>query len=314
VRDLDAYVAGLTTEVASRDSRAASASGGDGKAPRVARWMGNEKVLLLTFPDAATQRRALGRASMYLEDPEHRGRVAKALPSGARGGVANYSGHNARVRELVAFYNDARGDDGRGAWEDERAMMEALVDAGVVRKEKCGRVSVSAEWSRGRGRDEWGDGEPSTTRRDVVPEACVIAVCASGDAREVQDALLHEAMHGLWYARDDFARWCYDFYLGDALDDAERAAWVEFLRELRYDVSVEEIVVNEFQAYMATERVLFGPDASAGKSSSSKKSSGGRRRAVDALAETQRKFCAAARDVIVDPPRCGNLTVVWVSS
>ena len=101
-----------------------------------------------------------------------------------------------------------------------------------------------------------GDGEPSTTRRDVVPEACVIAVCASGDAREVQDALLHEAMHGLWYARDDFARWCYDFYLGDALDDAERAAWVEFLRELRYDVSVEEIVVNEFQAYMATERVL----------------------------------------------------------
>ena len=69
-----------------------------------------------------------------------------------------------------------------------------------------------------------GDGEPSTTRRDVVPEACVIAVCASGDAREVQDALLHEAMHGLWYARDDFARWCYDFYLGDALDDAERAA------------------------------------------------------------------------------------------
>ena len=237
-------------------------------------------MLLLTFPDAATQRRALGRASMYLEDPEHRGRVAKALPAGARGGVANYSGHNARVRELVAFYNDARGDDGRGAWEDERAMMEALVDAGVVRKEKCGRVSVSAEWSRGRGRDEWGDGEPSTTRRDVVPEACVIAVCASGDAREVQDALLHEAMHGLWYARDDFARWCYDFYLGDALDDAERAAWVEFLRELRYDVSVEEIVVNEFQAYMATERVLFGPDACAAKSSSSKKSSGGRRRAV----------------------------------
>ena len=46
----------------------------------------DEKVLLLTFPDAATQRRALGRASMYLEDPEHRGRVAKALPAGARGG------------------------------------------------------------------------------------------------------------------------------------------------------------------------------------------------------------------------------------
>jgi len=320
--DLDAYVAGLTTRVASSDSRASSASRGDGKAPRVARWVGNEKVLLLTFPDAATQRRALGRASMYIEDPDHRGRVAEALPAGARGGVANYSGHNARVRELVEFYNAARGDDGDGAWDDERAMMEALVDAGVVRKEKCGRVSVSAEWSRRNGWDGGWDGggwdgeDAPPPTRDVVPEACVIAVCASGDAREVQDALLHEAMHGLWYARDDFARWCYDFYLGDALDDAERATWVEFLRELRYDVSVEEIVVNEFQAYMATERVLFGPDAAcAGKSSSSssKKSNAGGRRGVDALAAMQRKFCDAARDVVHDPPRCGNLTVVWIS-
>jgi hypothetical protein len=116
-------------------------------------------------------------------------------------------------------------------------------------------------------------------------------------------------MHGLWYARENYASWCYEFYRGDALGDEERAIWVDFLRELRYDVSVREVVVNEFQAYMATERVLFGGDgATANKG---KKSGGAIVRAGDALAAMQKKFAAAARDAVPDPPRCGQLTVVW---
>ena len=93
--DLDAYVASLTPSRARHASHARASASRD--AVRVARWLENEKVLLLTFRDAATQRRALGRLSMFIEDPEWRGKIADALPSGARGGVANYSGHNARA-------------------------------------------------------------------------------------------------------------------------------------------------------------------------------------------------------------------------
>ena len=306
--DLDAYVASLTPSRARDASRAGASASRD--AVRVARWLENEKVLLLTFRDAATQRRALGRLSMFVEDPEWRGKVAGALPSGARGGVANYSGHNARAREVCAFYAAARREG--GCWEDEEAVVEALVRCGALRRNKDGAVEVS-ESAMGRG--EWcecdGEGEDGEDgdEENVVPETCVIAVCASGDAREVQDALLHEAMHGLWYARENYASWCYEFYRGDALGDEERAIWVDFLRELRYDVSVREVVVNEFQAYMATERVLFGGDgATANKG---KKSGGAFVRAADALAAMQKKFAAAARDAVPDPPRCGQLTVVW---
>ena len=112
-------------------------------------------------------------------------------------------------------------------------------------------------------------------------------------------------MHGLWYAREYHARWCYDYYRSDALTEDERSTWVEFLRELRYDVTSFEVVVNEFQAYMATERVLFGPDAQA---RGSKRSSAS---AVDALTEMQKKFARAASEHVSDPPRCGTLRVVW---
>ena len=178
-------------------------------------------------------------------------------------------------------------------------MMEALVDAGVVRKEKCGRVSVSAEWSRGRGRDEWGDGEPSTTRR-ASSRRRVSSPCARAGTRERYKTRCYTRRCTVCGTRGTILRDGVTIFISATRSTTPSAAWVEFLRELRYDVSVEEIVVNEFQAYMATERVLFGPDASAGKSSSSKKSSGGRRRAV---ARSPR------RNVNFAPPRATSSSI-----
>jgi len=296
--DLDAYAREMTRGRA-REER----SGGAETRPRVRAfpWCDEPRVTLLAFVDAAAQRRALGRVSMYVEDPDARGRVADALPSGVRGGVANYSGHNARCAEVAAFRNAAAVSE-RGVWEEEREMVDVLVACGVMRYERDGTVRA-CEGREGR------DGRTAATRAGGRGETCVIAVCASEDAREVQDALLHEAMHGLWYAREDHARWCYEFYRGDALSDGERATWVEFLRDMRYDVSCEEVVVYEFQAYMATERVLFGADAACSAKSGKRAS-----RAADALTAMQKKFAAAARDVVRDPPRCGNLRVVWDTS
>jgi hypothetical protein len=307
--DLDAYAARVAQSKLSRGHTGAksrsdpSSSTKSSSSPiEVFRWCKEPKVLLIAFADAGAQRRALGRLSMFMEDPDFRGTVAETLPSGVRGGVANYSGHNARVRETCAFVNEAA-NSGTGAWAEERALVEALVKVGIVRREKTGEFTVveDSKWTRGWDGGGWNDAE----EENVVPETCLIAVCASENASEVQDALLHEAMHGLWYAREDHARWCYDYYRSDALTEDERATWVEFLRELRYDVTSFEVVVNEFQAYMATERVLFGPDAQA---RGSKRSSAS---AVDALTEMQKKFARAASEHVSDPPRCGTLRVVW---
>jgi hypothetical protein len=314
--ELDAYIDALNFSSSSRGKDASTSARAN---VRVFRWSGSPRVFLLAFSDAASQRRALGRVSMHLEDPEHRGSIPAALPSGARGGVANYSGHNARVRSVCEFFNSVRDADDAELWEDERMMMEALTAARLVRKEKDGKYTDVSRASGGNGAKgawecEWYQFDESTPRN----EACVLAVCASGDVREVRDALLHEAMHGLWYARADFAEWCYGFYRSEALSDEERGVWVEFLRELRYDVSDEEVVVNEFQAYMATERQLFGPDAKGstggggGGNNKRNSSASSKSNAIDALTRMQEKFAAAAkRDAVAGAPSVGSLRVVW---
>ena len=149
----------------------------------------------------------------------------------------------------------------------------------------------------------------------------MVAVQASGDAREVKDALIHEAMHGLWYARSAYAEQCYAYYASDALDARERAIWVDFLRELRYATEDEEVVVNEFQAYMATETQMFGGGGNGGGSGATKKGGGKKSgssssSSIDALTAMQVKFAEWARNVVADEDaralRCGETKAVFV--
>jgi hypothetical protein len=108
---------------------------------------------------------------------------------------------------------------------------------------------------------------------------------------------------------------------------------MDFLKDLRYDVKDDELVVNELQAYMCTERRMFGNGGSfgggdssvAGSRSSGGDRSGGRKKnggngsaeksgacGDDALAALQRRFASAAREWLPAPPSVGEkCKVVW---
>ena len=64
----------------------------------------------------------------------------------------------------------------------------------------------------------------------------VAAVAGSSNAREVRDALIHEAMHMIFYTDDLYAGKCYEFWDSGKISDAEKEAWVTFLRDLQYNV------------------------------------------------------------------------------
>jgi hypothetical protein len=53
-------------------------------------------------------------------------------------------------------------------------------------------------------------------------------------------------MHMIFYTNDVFAEMCYVFW-DDHATVEERAAWVDFLRDLQYNVEDRELVVNELQ-------------------------------------------------------------------
>ena len=264
-------------------------------AVEVSRWDRNPRVLLLRFPSAAAQRDAMGRPSIFLEDAELHGTVVERIPSGQRGGVANYSGHNMRASDLARFLNVLRATRPGGAAETaaEAAMVRALKNVGALVTNK--------------------DGSFAAARDDPV----LAAVAGSSDRNEVRDALLHEAMHMVFYVDAQYERACRDYW-DAAVSDSDKDAWREFLTELRYNADDETLAVNELQAYMTTERVMF--DDGGGNKGGGNRGGGGNNggrggEKIETLARMQREFVAHIKThaSMADPPSVGaNTRVVWL--
>ena len=265
-------------------------------AVEVSRWDRNPRVLLLRFPSAAAQRDAMGRPSIFLEDAELHGTVVERIPSGQRGGVANYSGHNMRASDLARFLNVLRATRPGGAAETaaEAAMVRALKNVGALVTNK--------------------DGSFAAARDDPV----LAAVAGSSDRNEVRDALLHEAMHMVFYVDAQYERACRDYW-DAAVSDSDKDAWREFLTELRYNADDETLAVNELQAYMTTERVMFD-DGGGGNKGGGNRGGGGNNggrggEKIETLARMQREFAAHIKThaSMADPPSVGaNTRVVWL--
>ena len=207
---------------------------GERAAPfELARWDAHPEVALVRFASMGAQRDALARASTFLEDAARAGTVVERLDVGRMGGAALYSGHNMRASEFCAFL-DAAAVAAGGLTSAEEALRGALLAEGLLRASRHAPSGVEAAGKK----------------------CALLAIAAGAERSEVREALLHEAMHGLWYVCDGFRSLC-ECYYADRLDVTQRQTWLDFLGGLNYDVSNEELVANEFQAYMLTETVMW---------------------------------------------------------
>jgi hypothetical protein len=140
-----------------------------------------------------------------------------------------------------------------------------------------------------------------------TPGLSLLSVARGGTRDEARGTLLHEAMHGVFYADAAFAERCRAFWR-DSLDDAGRDAWRAFLNGLGYDAANEELCINEFQAYMCTERQLFGGGAGGNKRAPKDAGTG----EAAALAATQRAFGAFIAPHVPPPaPRVAGCACVF---
>jgi len=143
--------------------------------------------------------------------------------------------------------------------------------------------------------------------------SCLLSIPRGLPRAEAADTLLHEAMHGLYYAHPSFAASVRAFW-ASRLSDEQRAGWRSFLTALGYDCSNEELVVNEFQAYMATERQLFGGGRGGGGGGGRGVAPGGEA-AQAALRATQAQFAAAlAAEVPAPAPRVGGCSCLFAAA
>jgi hypothetical protein len=136
-----------------------------------------------------------------------------------------------------------------------------------------------------------------------APGLCCVTIARGLPRSEAASTLLHECMHGLFYTSPSFAASVQRFWSQD-LTQTQRDAWRRFLLAMGYDASHEELCINEFQAYMATERELFGGPASGGLAVPGGKARGAGGAAGElaaTLTDIQRAFAAAMGSQVPQP-------------
>ncbi|MBS0561955.1 MAG: hypothetical protein JSR21_18045 [Proteobacteria bacterium] len=187
----------------------------------------NPKIVVLDFPDLHAQARMFDRIGVFVEktgSPHDRPLSDSALESAIRrlGDTYDtlYYGHDYRAADLLRFF--AAADRNGVTLNDAEQRLRALLkDLG------------------------W---------KDARAEGAIITLPRAGsasdiDARVREIILRHELSHGEYFTSESYADFVHNFWR-DALTDAEREKIRAFLGKDGYDTGVEDLMMNEAQAYM----------------------------------------------------------------
>lgn len=184
------------------------------------------EIMVLQFASLAEQANALNRAAALIEKlgfPRDRvlddAEMERRIRAGGATPDSFYYGHDYRAADLLRFFAEA-----------DRAGVP---------------LTAGETWLR-RSVDGWG-------WRDGTNAALISLVRddpSSGLDRAARATILrHELSHGLYFVSPEYARYSLRFWQ-EQLTAAERAAFVRFLAAEGYDTAIEDLVVNETQAYL----------------------------------------------------------------
>ena len=230
----------------------------NGKAPRdsfvMYSWSEHPDVVIVHFDSYLYQSRALSRMAMYQEMSAARGRIMSQAELEEwfeqRGSTLEgiFGAHDYETEDLAGFYN-ALWQSGEAPYDEELALADALVAEGLL------QLDMPADGSR----------PPATASpyravgdQAVLSFATRLALRESAsrlqgkpDRKWEAGALQHELLHGIFFTEEAYAARCTEFWQ-QRLSDEERECLRIILASLNYDPGFEELMVNEFQAYLLT--------------------------------------------------------------
>ena len=216
---------------------------------RVARLKDNTAVLVIEFPDLATQGAAMNRVAALLEKADApRDRVlddAGLSALIARGGDTSqtfYQGHDYDGAGLARFYAlVAR--QGQVLNAQEARMLALLLDQNLLARTPEGLRPVGTQAVITFTATQKDD--PATAADETI------------DERRRESVLRHESSHGRYYTRPAYRDHCRRFWR-ETMNEAQRDAFRRYLGSLGYDRRDEELMLNEAQAFL-----LHTPDTRA---------------------------------------------------
>jgi hypothetical protein len=209
----------IATEADIREHRADALS--------ISRFALNPRVLVLDFPTLLEQGRMLNRVAAFIEKKDTpRDRVLDdaeldaAIRKSGSTTETFYYGHDYRAADLARFFATAGRDGVRLNPEEERLRQ-------LVREEG------------------WFEAQAVGALISLPREGVDAIVDAAG--RGV--ILHHELSHGEYFTNAAYAEYARQFW-ATVLNDNERAHFRHFLEAQNYDPGIEDVMVNETQAYL----------------------------------------------------------------
>jgi hypothetical protein len=206
----------------------------------------NPQIFIFDFPGLALQGRTFNRVTQFAEQVQANTGYPKVMNNdeifrymeSLRRTQADFAfGHDLLVSELVQFYNLADRDKVE-LFPEELALRDFLIEQGLAKMWRGfyqamqpGVVILSIPQMQTKKADE--------------PQVSELARRA---------VFMHEIAHGEYYTNQYYATYCRKFW-NETLNDAQREVFINLFKKYNYAVTMDELVVNEMQAYL-----MFTPD------------------------------------------------------
>lgn len=208
---------------------------------RTARLALNPRILVIEFPDLASQGLALNRLAALVEKHKApRDRVlsneglARFIQQSGDTPETFYAGHDYTAESVARFFTLAVNQ--QVLLNPNELRLGNLLLASKLLVEENDRLA------------------PAPGPQAVVTFSALQADNPATPADESVDAtrreaiLRHELSHGEFFTNAEYRKHCWTFWQG--LSDDERAMFRSFLTKLDYDPRIEELMVNETQAFL----------------------------------------------------------------
>lgn len=208
---------------------------------RVMRLAENPRILVIEFPDLASQGLAFNRLAALIEKNQApRDRVlsdeglAKFIVQSGESPETFFFGHDYTAESVAGFFTLAVNQQIR-LNPAELRLGNVLLAAGLL-IEQSDRLVANP------------DQQAVVSFTAIQPDNPLTPADESVDARRRETILRHEISHGEFFTNPAYREFCWTFWQG--LTDAERRKLRQFLTEHGYDPQSEELMVNEAQAFL----------------------------------------------------------------
>ncbi|MDC7235023.1 MAG: hypothetical protein PQJ58_17455 [Spirochaetales bacterium] len=190
-------------------------------------WSSFPEILIFDLLDYDVQNRFFRRLAFFVEKKGFKGQL---LTNAELKGRHAWNAHDYRPSDLAEFFNLVE-ERNFTIYPEEALLRNLLIRQGILIQKKDGSLA------------------PGT--------GAVLSI-----SRESSDALryrffVHEASHGIYFTNFEYREFVRKLW--ESLDSRDREMWRFFLGWYGYDPEDEDLMINEFQAYLLQQRTAAAP-------------------------------------------------------